>query len=78
LHEVRQKFGANVSDDELLLRVYAGPDAVDALLNVNAPKPKLDGRRSLLELIEQITKKKDCRHVYIRKNDFSLTMRAVD
>jgi oxaloacetate decarboxylase alpha subunit len=78
LHEVRQKFGANISDEELLLRVYAGPDAVDALLNGNAPRPKLDGRRSLLELIEQITRKKDCRQVYIRKNDFSLTMRSVD
>ena len=78
LHEVRQKFGANISDEELLLRVYAGPDAVHALVNGNAPTPKLDGRRSLLELIEQITKKKDCRQVYIRRNDFSLTMRAAD
>jgi oxaloacetate decarboxylase alpha subunit len=74
LHEVRQKYGATISDEELLLRVYAGPDAVDALLTNGAPKPQLDGKRSLLQLIEQLSKK-DCNHVYIRRKDFSLAMR---
>jgi len=74
LHEVRQKFGASVSDEELLLRVYAGTDAVNALASPAAPKPRLDGKQSLLQLIEQLSKKKDCNHVYIRKNGFSLTL----
>jgi len=73
LHEVRQKYGATISDEELLLRVYAGPDAVDALLTNGAPKPQLDGKQSLLQLIEQLSKKKDCNHIYIRRNGFSLT-----
>ncbi|HVO94490.1 MAG TPA: hypothetical protein VMT22_16700, partial [Terriglobales bacterium] len=73
LQQVRQKLGATISDEELLLRVYAGPDAVDALLNSNAPKPQLDAKRSLLQLIEQVAKKKDCRQVYIRRNGLSLT-----
>ncbi len=42
LHQVRQKFGATISDEELLLRVYAGPDAVDALTAAGAPKPQLE------------------------------------
>jgi len=75
LHEVRQKYGATISDEELLLRIYAGPEAVDALLANGAPKPQLDGKRSLLQLIEQLSKKKDCNHVYIRRKDFSLAMR---
>jgi len=74
LHEVRQKFGASVSDEELLLRVYAGTDAVNALPNATAPKAQLDGKQSLLQLIEQLSKKKDCNQVYIRKNGFSLTL----
>ena len=74
LHQVRQKLGATISDEELLLRVYAGPDAVDALLNGGAPKPQLDGKQSLLQLIEQLSKKKDCHHVYIRRNGVSLTL----
>jgi oxaloacetate decarboxylase alpha subunit len=75
LHEVRQKYGATISDEELLLRVYAGPEAVDALLTNGAAKPQLDPKRSLLQLIEQLSKKKDCNHVYIRRNNFSLALR---
>jgi oxaloacetate decarboxylase alpha subunit len=74
LHEVRQKFGASVTDEELLLRIYAGADAVNALNDGGAPKPQLDGKQSLLQLIEQLSKKKDCNQVYIRRNDFSLTL----
>jgi oxaloacetate decarboxylase alpha subunit len=79
LHEVRQKYGANVSDEELLLRIYAGPDAVDALKANGAPKPKLDAKQPLLNLIEELTKKKDCHHIYVRRDGMSLTLgRASD
>jgi oxaloacetate decarboxylase alpha subunit len=74
LHEVRQRHGANVSDEELLLRIYAGADAVDALKTAGAPKPQLDGKLPLLELIEQVSKEKHTSHVYIRKNGVSLTL----
>jgi oxaloacetate decarboxylase alpha subunit len=78
LHEVRQKYGATISDEELLLRVYAGSDAVDAMMKNGAPKPHLDGKQSLLQLIEQLSKKKDCNHVYIRRNGISLTLRQTN
>jgi oxaloacetate decarboxylase alpha subunit len=74
LHEVRQKYGATISDEGLLLRIYAGPDAVDALFTNGAPKPQLNGKQSLLQLIEQLSKKKGCNHVYIRRNGISLTL----
>jgi oxaloacetate decarboxylase alpha subunit len=74
LREVRQKFGASVPDEELLLRVYAGADAVNALNTPGTPKPQLDGKQSLLQLIEQLSKKKDCNHIYIRRNGVSLTL----
>jgi oxaloacetate decarboxylase alpha subunit len=78
LHQVRQKLGATISDEELLLRVYAGPDAVNALMSAGAPKPQLDSKRSLLQLIEQLGKKKDCNQVYICRKDFTLSMRRSD
>jgi oxaloacetate decarboxylase (Na+ extruding) subunit alpha len=74
LDQVRQKLGATISDEELLLRVYAGPEAVDALKSANAPKRQVDGRQTLLQLIEQLSKKNDCRHVYISKNGLSVTI----
>ena len=77
LREVRQKYGAAISDEELLLRIYAGPEAVDAL-SAAAPKPQIDGKQSLIQLIEQLSKKTDCTQVYIRRNGFSLAMRKSD
>jgi hypothetical protein len=59
----------------LLLRVYAGPDAVDSLLTHHTSQPQIDTKRSLLQLIEQLSKKKHCNHVYIRRKDFSLAMK---
>jgi oxaloacetate decarboxylase alpha subunit len=73
LDQVRQKYGANIADEELLLRIYAGPDAVDALSANIAPKPRLDARRSLLQLIEQ-SSKRDSTHVYIRRDGFSMVL----
>ena len=60
--------------DYTLLRIYAGPDAVDALLANGAPKPQLDGKQSLLHLIERLSKKKDCNHLYISRDGVSLTL----
>jgi oxaloacetate decarboxylase alpha subunit len=75
LHEVRQKYGATISDEELLLRVYAGPEAVDALQSNDAPKAQRDNRQTLLQLIERLSKKTDCRQVYIRRDGYALTMK---
>jgi oxaloacetate decarboxylase (Na+ extruding) subunit alpha len=74
LHEIRQKYGATVSDEELLLRIYAGSEAVDALMRSGASKPMLDAKQPLLKLIEELTKKKDCSRIYVRRNGVSLTL----
>ena len=75
LQEVRQKFGGpSVPDEDLLLRIYAGTDAVTAMMTNGAPKPQLDSRESLLHLIERLSNKKDCKHIYIRRNGMSLTL----
>jgi hypothetical protein len=58
-----KKYGTTISGEELLLRIYAGPGAADALLANGAPKPHLDGKQSLLR-----------NHVYVRRNGISLTL----
>jgi oxaloacetate decarboxylase (Na+ extruding) subunit alpha len=71
LAEVRARFGGpGVSDDELLLRVYAGEDAVKALYG--APKESLDGRQPLIGLIEALSRKRDCKQIHICRPGFSL------
>ncbi|HJX09349.1 MAG TPA: biotin carboxyl carrier protein, partial [Candidatus Binatia bacterium] len=71
LKEVRDKFGG-ASDEELLLRVYAGADAVNALVNGRAPRPHLDGKQPLFRLIEELSRKRDCGGIFIRKAGVSL------
>jgi len=73
LKEVRDKFGG-ASDEELLLRVYAGSDAVNALANGSAPKPALDGMQPLFRLIEELSNKKNCNQIFIRREGFSLAL----
>jgi len=73
LKEVRDKFGG-ASDEELLLRVYAGMDAVNALVNGGAPRPQLDGKQPLLRLLEELSKKGGCNQIFIRREGFSLAL----
>jgi oxaloacetate decarboxylase alpha subunit len=74
LTEVRRKFGAGVSDDELVLRVIAGDPAVDAMLAAGAPKEYLSVTQPLVRLIGELSKRKDCRQVFIEKNGLSLRL----
>ena len=74
LAQVRKKFAANVSDEELVLRVIAGDAAVDAMLAAGAPKEYLSVTQPLVRLIGELSKRKDCRQVFIEKNGFSLRL----
>ena len=75
LEEVRRKFGgASVSDEDLLLRVYAGEDAVKGMNAAGAPREHLNGTQPLIRLIEELSKKRDCNQVFISRPGFSLTL----
>jgi oxaloacetate decarboxylase alpha subunit len=79
LDEVRRKFGAaDVSDEELILRVIAGESAVNAMLAAGAPKEYLNAGRPLLALIGEITRRKDCRQVFIQKTGLTLRIEKRD
>ena len=72
LEEVRKQYGgAHLSDEELLLRFYAGPEFVDALKIAPPRKQYLNAEKPLVRLIEELSKKK-LGHVYISKGDFAL------
>ncbi len=75
LEEVRNQYGGpELSDEELLLRFYAGPEFVDAMKNSPPRKFYLDARRPVIQLLEELSRNK-LNHVYIRKGEFSLTIR---
>ena len=75
LEEVRRKFGGrSLSDEDLLLRVYAGEDAVKAMNTAGAPREGLNGKQPLIRLIEELSKKRDCNRVFICRPGLSLTL----
>ncbi|HXG53044.1 MAG TPA: biotin carboxyl carrier protein [candidate division Zixibacteria bacterium] len=74
LHEIRQRLGVHLSDEELILRFFAGNDAVDALLRSGKPRTYLDGGQPLVKLIEQLSKREDSRQIYIRRPGFSVRL----
>ena len=77
LEEVRKQYGgAHLSDEELLLRFYAGPEFVDALKGA-PPRKEYLARKPLVRLVEELGKKK-LGHVHIRKGDFSLTVQRTE
>ena len=73
LEEVRKQYGGpGLSDEELLLRYYAGPEFVDALKTAPARKEYLDARKPLVKLVKELVNKRDTGHIYIRRDDFTL------
>jgi oxaloacetate decarboxylase alpha subunit len=74
LHEVRQKYGVNLSDEDLILHYFAGEDHVKALPNGGAPKDYLDATQPLVKLIELIAKRKGSNQVYIKQPGFTVRM----
>jgi len=74
LQEVRRKYGAHLSDEELILRYYAGGECVAVLPKGGQPREYLDAGQPLVKIIEQLAKRKETTQVYIKRPDFSLTM----
>jgi oxaloacetate decarboxylase alpha subunit len=74
LEEVRKQYGGPaLSDEELLLRYYAGPEFVDALMSAPPRKEYLDARQPLVMLIEEMVHRRGPSHVYIRRENFTLS-----
>jgi oxaloacetate decarboxylase alpha subunit len=73
LEEIRKQYGGpGLSDEDLLLRYYAGPEFVDALHQAPPRKEYLDTRKPLVRLIEEISRKQERGQIFIRRGNFSL------
>jgi len=76
LEEVRKQYGGpNLSDEELIMRYYAGPEFVDALKLAPPRKEYLDARKPLVKLVEELGSKKDLAQVYIKRGDVAISFR---
>jgi oxaloacetate decarboxylase alpha subunit len=74
LEEVRKQYGGpSLSDEELLLRFYAGPEFVDALKTAPPRKEYLDARKPLVKLVEELLNRRHAGHISIRGEEFTLS-----
>ena len=75
IQEVRRQIGAtHLSDEDFLLWVFAGEDAVKALPDGDRPREYLNAGTPLVRLVGELTRQDKANHIYIRKPDFSLTL----
>ena len=77
LNELRQEYGGpSISDDELLLRYFAGEDQVAAMRAAGPSKKHVSAGHSLPSLIEELTKQTRISFFQVQKGATSLTLEA--
>jgi pyruvate/oxaloacetate carboxyltransferase len=75
LKEFRAKFGGDsVSDDDKLLKFFAGADAVAIMKAAGAPKDYISSSTPLVTLIQQIARRREPVQIYIRRSGMTLRM----
>jgi len=75
IQEVRRNYGGlGVSDEELLLRFFAGDQAVETMRAAGPPKEYLSATQPLVRLIQEISKRRDYSRIHITKGDLSVRL----
>ena len=75
LKQFREKFGGpGVSDDEAVLRYFAGEEYVDAMKAAGPARDYTSGKNSLLMLIEQLIKRSNSRQIYVRHGNLTVRL----
>jgi len=74
LRELRQRYGADTSDEDLILRSIVGDDAVDVVGSADQPRHHTSSHRPLVQLIDELTRSDSHRSVSISRPGFSLRL----
>jgi len=75
LQQLRVKLaGAGVSDDELLLRYFAGKEDVERMKGAAPVRRYLSGQLPLVLLIQELSKKKTLRQVVVRRGELAIRL----
>jgi len=76
VEELRRRLGGSLSDEEFLLRATMPQTQVEAMLAAGpAPRHYHPSRRPAMELIRQLTARRDLSHVSVEKPGFRLQLR---
>ncbi len=72
--ELRHQYGENTSDQEVLIRVYAGDDGKSALGKWYGPEPYLSADQPLASLVRQMMAKDNFKHVVVQKGSAKVSL----
>jgi oxaloacetate decarboxylase alpha subunit len=76
VEELRRRIGAQLSDEEFLLRATMPGGQVDAMLAAPAANRRYDpSTKSIMHLIRELTGRRDLDRISVRKAAFSLELR---
>ena len=77
LRELRQRIGPQLSDEEFLLRATMPAGQVDAMKAAGPAEQLYDPQMApAMNLIRQLTARRDIAHITVQKQDFKLDMRG--
>ena len=77
LHELRQRIGPELSDEEFLLRATMPAGQVDAMKAAGPAEQKYDPDMSpVMNLIRQLTARRDIAYISVEKQGFKLELRG--
>lgn len=75
LAEFRAKLGGpGVSDDELLLRYFAGQEDVERMKSAPTVQPYMSAQQPLVLLIEELTKRKTFRQIVVQRGELAISL----
>ena len=75
LAELRHKYGENLSDEQLLLRIYGGDDALEIARAQGEPIEYVPQGRPLIELLKQLAQCEKRTSISLSNANFSLTLK---
>jgi oxaloacetate decarboxylase alpha subunit len=76
LQDLRQRYGARLTDEELILRVYVDEEAI-AIARA-APPPDLSAQMDMVSLVAALTRLKGRSHVGLARGNMKITLRRGD
>jgi oxaloacetate decarboxylase (Na+ extruding) subunit alpha len=75
LAELRQRYGRDIPDEDLILRAIVGDDAVDVVGSAQDDRHYITSDRPLLQLLRELIERDEHRFVSVSKGELSLTIR---
>jgi oxaloacetate decarboxylase (Na+ extruding) subunit alpha len=75
LAEIRREYGEHISDEEIVLRFYAGDDGLRVMGKASPPEEYMSTRHPVVELVDKLVQKQDLKHIFVQTGELSISLR---